>query len=88
MKSVTQLYRVGVGPSSSHTMGPASACRMFLSEHPEIDGYKAVLYGSLAKTGKGHMTDRVIAREFGSIPGTVEFDTAKRSGRISRTCGG
>lgn len=78
MKSITQLYRCGVGPSSSHTMGPAEACKRFAAEHPDMDGYKAVLYGSLAKTGKGHMTDRVIERAFGDIPGTVEFDAEKR----------
>ncbi len=78
MKSITQLYRCGIGPSSSHTMGPANACKLFLAEYPDIDGYRAVLYGSLAKTGKGHMTDRVIERCFGEISGGVEFDTDKK----------
>lgn len=77
MKSLVELYRCGRGPSSSHTMGPENACREFIAAHPELDGYKAVLYGSLAKTGRGHMTDRVIERTFGDICGEVAFDTEK-----------
>ena len=61
MKSLKELYRIGKGPSSSHTIGPEAACRLFLSENPSADSFKAVLFGSLAKTGAGHGTDRVIA---------------------------
>ncbi len=60
MQSLRELYRIGKGPSSSHTIGPERACRLFLSENPEADRFRAVLYGSLAKTGPGHGTDRVI----------------------------
>ena len=60
MRSLRELYRIGKGPSSSHTIGPERACRLFLSENPDADGFRAVLYGSLAKTGIGHGTDRVI----------------------------
>lgn len=60
MKSLKELYRIGKGPSSSHTIGPERACRLFLRENPTADSFKAVLYGSLAKTGVGHGTDRVI----------------------------
>lgn len=60
MKSLKELYRIGKGPSSSHTIGPERACRLFLSENPQADSFKAILYGSLAKTGKGHGTDEVI----------------------------
>lgn len=60
MKSLKELYRIGKGPSSSHTIGPERACRLFLSENPQAQSFKAVLYGSLAKTGKGHGTDEVI----------------------------
>ncbi|MCH5166140.1 MAG: L-serine ammonia-lyase, iron-sulfur-dependent, subunit alpha [Clostridiales bacterium] len=76
MKSLTELYRCGMGPSSSHTIAPENACRAFLSEHGGLDEYKVMLYGSLAKTGKGHMTDRVIERTFGR-PVAVEFNTDK-----------
>ena len=60
MKSITELYRIGTGPSSSHTMGPRKAAEMFLTRHPEAASFKVTLYGSLAATGKGHMTDVAI----------------------------
>ena len=60
MKSLRELYRIGKGPSSSHTIGPERACRLVLQENPSADSFKAVLYGSLAKTGIGHGTDAVI----------------------------
>jgi L-serine dehydratase len=60
MKSLKQLYRIGKGPSSSHTIGPERACKLFLSENPNAERFKVVLYGSLAKTGVGHGTDSVI----------------------------
>ena len=60
MKSLKELYRIGKGPSSSHTIGPERACKIFLAENPEAESFKAVLYGSLAKTGVGHGTDGVV----------------------------
>ena len=57
MKSLRHLYKVGRGPSSSHTMGPERACRYFLGVTEGADSYKVILYGSLALTGKGHRTD-------------------------------
>ena len=60
MKSIRDIYKIGRGPSSSHTMGPERAARLFLSEHPEADRIEVVLYGSLCKTGVGHGTDRVL----------------------------
>ena len=54
MQSLRYLYRIGNGPSSSHTMGPMAAARRFLLEVPDADEYKVVLYGSLAKTGMPH----------------------------------
>ncbi|MDE7306952.1 MAG: L-serine ammonia-lyase, iron-sulfur-dependent, subunit alpha [Clostridia bacterium] len=74
MKSLTQLYRCGMGPSSSHTIGVQNACKAFLSDYPDIDEYKVILYGSLAKTGKGHHTDKAIITSFKDIKGTVKFD--------------
>ena len=59
MKSIKELYRIGTGPSSSHTMGPRKAAEMFLERHPNAASFKVTLYGSLAATGKGHMTDDV-----------------------------
>lgn len=60
MKSIKEVYRIGTGPSSSHTMGPRKAAEMFLARHPEAVKFKVTLYGSLAATGKGHMTDIAI----------------------------
>lgn len=60
MKSIRELYRIGTGPSSSHTMGPRKAAEMFLAKHPEASSFQVILYGSLAATGKGHMTDVAI----------------------------
>ena len=61
MESLRELYRVGRGPSSSHTIGPERASRLFREKYPEATRFKAVLQGSLAKTGRGHRTDAVIA---------------------------
>lgn len=60
MKSIKELYRIGTGPSSSHTMGPRKAAEIFLGRHPEASAFRVTLYGSLAATGKGHMTDLAI----------------------------
>ncbi|MDE5924981.1 MAG: L-serine ammonia-lyase, iron-sulfur-dependent, subunit alpha, partial [Muribaculaceae bacterium] len=60
MKSIRELYRIGTGPSSSHTMGPRKAAEQFLASHHNAKGFEVVLYGSLAATGKGHMTDTAI----------------------------
>ena len=66
MESLRELYRIGYGPSSSHTMGPRAAAEAFIKEHPEATKVQAELYGSLAATGKGHLTDRAIREVFQS----------------------
>ena len=60
MKSIRDIYKIGKGPSSSHTMGPAKAMSIYVSEHPEAESYRVVLFGSLADTGEGHGTDKAI----------------------------
>jgi len=60
MKSIREIFRIGYGPSSSHTMGPRKAAELFLARHPEMARTEVTLYGSLAATGKGHMTDVAI----------------------------
>jgi len=60
MKSIKDIYKIGKGPSSSHTMGPARAMSIYVSEHPEAESYRVVLYGSLSDTGRGHGTDKAI----------------------------
>jgi len=68
MESLHELYRIGTGPSSSHTMGPRHAGRLFLERCPDAASYKATLYGSLASTGRGHLTDAVLKQVFGGRP--------------------
>jgi len=64
MESIRYLFKIGVGPSSSHTMGPKIASDTFLKRNPDAAFYKVHLYGSLAATGKGHLTDVAILRTF------------------------
>ncbi|MGN1234805.1 MAG: L-serine ammonia-lyase, iron-sulfur-dependent, subunit alpha [Christensenellaceae bacterium] len=72
MKSLRYLYRIGKGPSSSHTIAPERAAKLFLSEHPDMRECFVTLYGSLALTGEGHGTDRVIRSVLPNA--TVLFD--------------
>ena len=60
MDSIKELYQIGTGPSSSHTMGPRRAAAIFLRRHPDEDAFHVTLFGSLAATGRGHMTDQAI----------------------------
>ncbi len=64
MESLRELYRIGYGPSSSHTMGPRAAAERFIEAHPDARKVRAELYGSLAATGKGHLTDKAIRTVF------------------------
>ena len=74
MQTLKELYKIGKGPSSSHTMGPERSVKRFLSEFPDCDKYKAILYGSLSKTGAGHGTDTVIIETFKPHKCEVVFD--------------
>jgi len=65
MYSLRELYKIGKGPSSSHTMGPYRAAQIFAARHPEASRFEVTLYGSLAATGKGHMTDAAIVQALG-----------------------
>ena len=73
MKSIRDIYKIGVGPSSSHTMGPARAAQIFRSEHPNADAFQVYLYGSLCKTGVGHGTDRVLKEVLSPLPTEIIF---------------
>ncbi|MBQ2112175.1 MAG: L-serine ammonia-lyase [Bacteroidales bacterium] len=64
MKSIKNVYKIGKGPSSSHTMGPFKAVRHYLDSHEDTDRLHVTLYGSLAATGKGHLTDIAIQEAF------------------------
>jgi len=74
MKSIKGIYKIGIGPSSSHTMGPSYATAEFLKLYPHTDFLSVTLYGSLAKTGKGHGTDRAIAELLANMPHEIVFD--------------
>lgn len=73
MKSIREIYKIGKGPSSSHTMGPQAASMLFAKKYPRAAKYKVVLYGSLAKTGKGHMTDVAINEVLPSTKTEIVF---------------
>ena len=62
MLSIKELYRIGNGPSSSHTMGPKKAAELFVSDFPQAVRFNITLYGSLAATGKGHLTDQAMLK--------------------------
>ena len=72
MESLKELYRIGNGPSSSHTMGPKKAADIFFARNKDARSFKVNLYGSLASTGKGHLTDKVILDTLGKNT-TVSF---------------
>lgn len=74
MESLHELYRIGKGPSSSHTMGPSMAAELFRTEYPEADRFTVTLYGSLAKTGKGHLTDEAVREALSPIQADILFD--------------
>lgn len=77
MKSLKELYRIGPGPSSSHTLGPQRATKMFCTQYPQASRIEANLYGSLSLTGKGHMTDAIILSTCAPIPCKVHFKSCE-----------
>ncbi len=79
MASIRELYKAGRGPSSSHTMGPERACLLFMERHPEANSFRAVLFGSLALTGRGHGTDRIIEQTLGAAGDVdIEWDLTEK----------
>jgi L-serine dehydratase len=64
MESIKEIYRIGYGPSSSHTMGPRKAAQQYLKKNENFKKFRVTLYGSLALTGKGHLTDKAIEEIF------------------------
>ena len=73
MKSIREIYKIGKGPSSSHTMGPERAAKLIKSKYPQADMFLITLYGSLSKTGIGHGTDRVIREVLSPLPVEIQF---------------
>lgn len=74
MHSIKELYKIGNGPSSSHTMGPKECAAEFTKRFPGCDEVRVVLYGSLASTGKGHLTDEIIIKTLSPLKCEVTFD--------------
>ena len=75
MYSLKEVYKIGRGPSSSHSMGPELATKDFLRRYPVASYYAVTLYGSLAMTGRGHLTDQAILSAFGDKKTEIVFDT-------------
>ena len=68
MESIRNLYKIGHGPSSSHTMAPQKAALIFKEKNADADSFRVTLYGSLAATGKGHLTDDAIIKTLHPYP--------------------
>lgn len=73
MESLRELYKVGSGPSSSHTIAPQRAMTLFLNHFPQTDCFEVELYGSLSLTGKGHFSDQAIIQSVAPIECKVSF---------------
>ena len=73
MESLRYLYKIGKGPSSSHTMGPQKAAVIFKRNYPDADSFKVILYGSLSETGRGHKTDEAVLQALEPIKTEVVF---------------
>ena len=85
MKSIREIYKIGKGPSSSHTMGPERAAKLFKENHPEADAFRVILYGSLSKTGVGHGTDSVIREVLSPLPTEIVFSNEELMGTHPNT---
>src|SRR5512133_2894633 len=73
MESISEIYRIGYGPSSSHTMAPRKAAERFLEKNTSAASFKVILFGSLAATGKGHLTDVALKNVFKDRPLEIEW---------------
>ena len=85
MKSIREIYKIGKGPSSSHTMGPERAAKLFRRENPQADAFQVTLYGSLSKTGVGHGTDRVLRETLAPLPTKIVFSQEELPGAHPNT---
>ncbi len=85
MKSIREIYKIGKGPSSSHTMGPQKAALLFRERYPQAQCYQVTLYGSLCKTGVGHGTDRVLLDTLGEDRTKVLFSQESWEGMHPNT---
>ena len=76
LRSIRSLYKIGHGPSSSHTVGPYNAALRFRAECPEADAFAVTLYGSLALTGEGHGTMKAVRSAIPGAQVTCDPDAA------------
>ena len=94
VKSIRDIYKIGVGPSSSHTMGPERAAKFFKEKNPSANHFQVILYGSLSKTGVGHGTDRVLRKTLSPVSNEIVFSNEAWEGMHPNTmdftayCGG
>ena len=73
MESIREIFKIGQGPSSSHTMGPQTAAQQFVALHPQAMAFRVTLYGSMAATGRGHLTDKAIIAVFNQAQKPVDI---------------
>ena len=100
MESIRKIYKIGLGPSSSHTMGPKFAAELFLAAFPGAESFRVTLYGSLAATGKGHLTDVAILKTLCDYsveivwepkiflpfhPNALKFEAIDKDGKVEGT---
>ena len=85
MKSIREIYKIGKGPSSSHTMGPERAAKLCLQRYPQANHFQVTLYGSLSKTGVGHGTDRVLLDTLGENRTKIVFSQENWEGMHPNT---
>ena len=78
IRTIRELFKIGNGPSSSHTMGPKRAAELFRDKNPDADRFEVVLYGSLASTGKGHLTDWIIRETLKNKLVDIFFDEKRK----------
>ena len=78
METIKTLYKIGAGPSSSHTMGPMYAAEYMKNKYPNCKNFEVFLYGSLALTGKGHLTDKILLDTLGENTNIIfDYKTLK-----------
>jgi L-serine dehydratase len=77
MESIKEIYKIGNGPSSSHTMGPKKAATIFKGQNSQAASFRVTLYGSLAATGKGHLTDKAILEALAPVPTEIAWELSK-----------
>ena len=85
MKSIREIYKIGKGPSSSHTMGPERAAKLFKETYPQADAFRVILDGSLSKTGVGHGTDRVLREVLAPVATEIVFSKEELVGSHPNT---